>query len=108
VTADALDHVLEANGLSGSPVRDKLLALYKSLAAYPDAAQCLTALKDAGARTGILSNGSPKMLASAVKSAGIDDLLEHVISVEDCGIYKPHPSVYALATKRLGLEASRV
>ena len=69
VTADALDYVLEANGLSGSPLRDKLLTLYTSLAAYPDAAPCLMALKEAGARTGILSNGSPSMLAAAVTSA---------------------------------------
>ena len=69
VTADALDYVLAANGLSGSPVRERLLSLYTSLAAYPDAAPCLTAVKNAGARTGILSNGSPAMLAAAVTSA---------------------------------------
>src|SRR5271165_5212022 len=50
VTADALDYVLEANGLAGAPVRDKLLTLYASLAAYPDAAPCLMAVKNAGAR----------------------------------------------------------
>ena len=66
VTADALDYALAANGLAGSPVRERLLSLYTSLAAYPDAAPCLEAVKAAGARTGILSNGSPAMLAAAV------------------------------------------
>src|SRR5271166_3453895 len=43
VTADALDQVLAANGLSGSPIRDKLLSLYHVLAPYPDAEPCLQA-----------------------------------------------------------------
>ena len=69
VTADALDYALAAHGLGGSPVRERLLSLYASLAAYPDAATCLQAVKAAGARTGILSNGSPSMLTAAVASA---------------------------------------
>ncbi len=98
VTADALDYVLEANGLSGSPVRGKLLTLYTSLAAYPDAAPCLSALKSAGARTGILSNGSPAMLAAAVTSANLGAFLDCILSVDAVGIYKPSPEVYKLAS----------
>ncbi|MGO9986726.1 MAG: haloacid dehalogenase type II [Rhodomicrobium sp.] len=108
VTADALDTVLAANGLSASPVRDKLLTLYTSLAAYPDAAPCLQALKSAGARTGILSNGSHAMLAAAVTSAKLGGLLDYVLSVDPVRIYKPSPKVYDLAPNAFGVEPGQI
>ena len=69
VTADALDYALEAHDLGGAPIRDRLLSLYNSIAAHPGAAASLQTLKSAGARTGILSNGSPGMLSAAVTAA---------------------------------------
>ncbi len=108
VTGEALDYAMATLGVEDSGLRKRLMELYLVLSAYPDAKATLEALKRAGRPAAILSNGSPQMLAAAVKSAAIGDLLERVISVEDCGIYKPHPSVYALATKRLGLPAERI
>ncbi len=108
VTADALDHVLEANGLAGSPVREKLLALYTSLAAYPNSAPCLKALKNAGARTGILSNGSPSMLGAAVTSANLGAFLDYILSVDTVHIYKPSPQVYKLACNAFGADPDEI
>jgi 2-haloacid dehalogenase len=48
------------------------------------------------------------MLDAAVASAGIGALLDHVLSVEEVGVYKPDRRVYELATRRLGLVAERV
>ena len=108
VTTDALDYVLEAHGLSGSPVREKLLTLYTSLAAYPDAAPCLTTLKNAGARTGILSNGSPSMLAAAVTSANLGAFLDCILSVDTVRIYKPSPEVYKLACNAFWVQRDEI
>ncbi len=108
VTADALDYVLAAHDLSGSPVRGRLLSLYTSLAAYADAALCLQALKAAGARTGILSNGSPSMLAAAVTSAKLGTLLDYILSVDTVRIYKPSPEVYKLAPIAFGVEPAQI
>jgi 2-haloacid dehalogenase len=108
VTADALDHVLEAQGLGGSPVRERLLTLYTSLAAYPDAAPCLKAVKAASLRTGILSNGSPAMLAAAVTSAMLGTLLDYILSVDTARVYKPSPAVYKLAPNAFGLEPTQI
>ncbi len=108
VTADALDYALEALGIDAAPVRGRLLALYDRLEAYPDAAGALARLRAAGLRLAVLSNGSPAMLASAVAHAGLGALLDAVLSVEDVGIYKPHPSVYALAVDRLRAPADRI
>ncbi len=44
VTADALDYALDANGVSDADLRAKLLDLYMTLDAYPDARRCLEPL----------------------------------------------------------------
>ncbi|SEB06178.1 haloacid dehalogenase type II [Rubrimonas cliftonensis] len=103
VTADGLDVAMEACGLAGdAALRARLLALYRELEAYPEVAEMLAALKAAGRTTAILSNGSPEMLDAAVANAGLADLLDAVISVEEVGVFKPHASVYALVERRLG------
>ena len=48
------------------------------------------------------------MLRSAVKHAGLADLIDCVLSVEEVGVYKPHPRVYQLAVDRLGIQASQI
>lgn len=108
VTADSLDYTLAAHGLSGSPVREQLLASFKELKAYPDAQACLESLRAAGARTGILSNGSPPMLAAAVASAKLGALFDYILSVDTVQIYKPSPKVYELATNAFGVEAGEI
>lgn len=100
VTQDGLDFALEATGLSDPELRERLLALYWELSAYPEVPQMLAELKAEGFQTAILSNGSPEMLKGAVQSAGIEDLLDAVLSVEDVGVFKPHASVYDLVGKR--------
>lgn len=108
VTGDALDYALASTGLGASPLRQPLMDAYLTLDAYPEVPAMLTRLKAAGIKLAILSNGEPAMLTAAVKGAGVDHLLDHVLSVEAVGIFKPHPSVYQLAIDRLGLPASSV
>lgn len=108
VTGDALDFAMAAVGLADRALRDKLMELYLSLEAYPEVSDLLARLKMAGLKTAILSNGSPRMLEAAVKSAGLSSLLDHVLSVEAVGVFKPHPAVYKLAVERVGLPAARM
>ena len=108
ITGDALDYALESHDAADPALHEKLMALYRELAAYDDVKPCLSALKDAGLTTAILSNGAPEMLAAAVESAGIGTLLDAVLSVEEIGIYKPDPGVYQLAVDRLGVVAGRI
>lgn len=96
VTEDALDWAMEAAGVSDAALRARLMALYDALAAYPEVADMLAALKADGFATAILSNGAPGMLASAVASAGIGDRLDAVLSVETVGVFKPARAVYDL------------
>jgi 2-haloacid dehalogenase len=77
--------------------------LFLSLETFPEVPVTLARLKAAGVKTAILSNGSPTMLAAVVDNAGIKDCLDHVLSVEEVGVFKPHPKVYQLAVDRLEL-----
>jgi 2-haloacid dehalogenase len=108
VTADALDYALGQYGVDDPALRDRLLGLYLTLEAYPDAPSALKNLRSRGIVTGILSNGSPSMLESAVASAGLTDLLDHVLSVESVGIYKPNARAYRLGEARLQLPANMI
>lgn len=96
VTQDALDWAMEAAGLDDPELRERLLALYWELAAYPEAPAMLARLKAAGMTCAILSNGAPAMLEGAVDSAGLEIYLDGVLSVERVGLFKPHKSVYDL------------
>ena len=81
--------------------KKQLMDAYLSLAAFPDVKPGLEALRQQGVKLAILSNGEPKMLEAAAKSAGIRDLLDDVISVEEVKVFKVSPRVYNLAPERL-------
>jgi 2-haloacid dehalogenase len=106
LTERALDYALARVPSVDASLKPRLLDSYRKLEAYPDARAALTQLKAQGARTAILSNGSPAMLAAAVEAAGLAALLDAVISVDTIRMYKPRPEVYALATDALGTRAA--
>ena len=109
VTGDALDHALETLGIDQHPrLRERLMGLYRTLDVFPEVPGTLRRLKEAGFATAVLSNGSPEMLRSAVEGAGIGGLLDAVLSVEEVGVFKPHPKVYRLAVDRLGVPAEAI
>ncbi len=108
VTGDALDHTLETMGLADPALRERLMGLYLTLSAFPEVPGVLKQLKAEGYQTAILSNGSPAMLASAVEGAGLTDLLDHVISVEEVGVFKPSPKVYQRCLDRMGVAANEI
>jgi len=84
--------------------RKQLMDSYLSLAAFSDVKPGLEALKKKGIKLAILSNGNPRMLEAAAKSAGIADLLNTIISVEEVKIYKVSPRVYNLGPERLNVK----
>jgi len=110
VTGDALDFALETLGIvdGQGALRQRLMDCFRTLDAFPEVSGMLQRLKAAGFATAILSNGSPAMLAAAVSHAGIGDVLDHVLSVEEVGIFKPAPAVYQLAVERLGVPKSAI
>jgi 2-haloacid dehalogenase len=108
VTNDALDFALETLSLPSGELRKELLDAYLTLDAFPEVRQVLETLKRRGIRTAILSNGTHAMLNAAVENARIRPLLDEILSVDEVGVFKPHPRVYQLAVDRLGVEASAI
>ena len=108
VTGDALDYAMAALDIEDEELRAGLMDAYRTLDAYPEVPETLATLRAHGLKCAILSNGEPGMLDSAVAAAGIADSLDAVLSVDEVGIYKPHPSVYQLAVDRLGVPAAGV
>jgi 2-haloacid dehalogenase len=83
-----------------------LMQAYLSPLAFPDARPALEALRES--KRAILSNGSPTMLASAVRRNGMESCFVEVISVDKVKTYKPSPRVYALGTEALDLPAQDI
>ena len=108
VTSEALDFALDTLKLPNGQLREQLMRLYLRLGAYPEVKKTLTRLKAGGLKCAILSNGSPTMLSACIENAGIADLLDAVLSVEEAKVYKPHPTVYQLVVDRLSLKASAI
>ena len=108
ITDDALAFVAARHNIADAGLLADLRAAYRRLDAYPDARPMLAALREAGMARAILSNGTPEMLAQASAAAGIDTLLDDILSVETVGVFKPDPRVYRLATERFDTTPARL
>lgn len=108
VTSDALDYSLETLGVGGKGLNERLMQLYLELEPFPEVPEVLARLKRSGVRMAVLSNGSPKMLEAVVIAANLGHYFDAVLSVEEVGVFKPHPKVYRLAVDRLGVPAGAI
>jgi len=108
LTGRALDHALARCPGVDRALRGGLLDAYFTLDAYLEAREVLAALRARGLRTGILSNGSPEMLDSAVASAGLQKLLDAVLSVDAVQTFKTSPRAYVLVTAAFDLPPNEV
>jgi 2-haloacid dehalogenase len=73
-----------------------------SLPPHPDVVPALTRLHDAGFILAALSNNSTASLHTQMRHAGLDAILDEVMSVDEAGALKPSPEVYRYAVDRLG------
>lgn len=109
LTRAGLRHACKRLGLQlTAAAEERLMNQYRHLSAFPEDREVLTALKGKGVVTGILSNGDPDMLGVAVRSAGLEGLLDHVLSVDSVRKYKTHPDAYALGPKATGLQPRQI
>ena len=136
ITLDALRFAAHRLGLTLNRAAEKrLMDEYACLSAFPDAVPALRQLREpreqhgkaaqaeqtpsdersgqatqAGVPLGlaILSNGNPQMLDIAVKSAGMNGLFDHVLSVDTVRAYKPAPAAYTLGTQAFGVEPGEI
>ena len=108
VTGDALDFALESLDLANAGLRERLMDLYLGLEPFTEVRGVLGALRAAGMRTVILSNGSPRMLSALVSSSGLAGQFDTVLSVDAVGAFKTDPRVYQHALDSLALPAKAI
>jgi len=109
ITRLSLRYALARLGLQHTQTNeDALMAQYAELTAFPENLDVLKRLRERGIATAILSNGSPDMLQSAVRSAGMTGLLDAVLSVDGVRQFKTTPSSYQLVLAHFKLPAEEV
>jgi 2-haloacid dehalogenase len=107
VTGQALRYAMRRLGITATEAQvATLMDAYLTLLPFPEVPSALRAL--AGTPLAILSNGSPRMLESAVRSSGLDGVFAHVLSVDAVAMYKPSPRVYEMASRALGVEPREI
>jgi 2-haloacid dehalogenase len=87
---------------------EKLMQQYAHLTPFPENLAVLQKIKTMGLTTAILSNGSSDMLASAVQSAGMVEVLDHVISVDSIRLFKTSPESYGLVQQTIPVSKDEV
>ena len=109
VMEGALDQVLGEQDLAPPrAARQALLAQFKHLPARPDAREALRLVAQARMRSILLTNGSERGTTSMLREAGLDELVQRVVSVEQIRLFKPRPEVYAHAARQCRVRLSRM
>jgi 2-haloacid dehalogenase len=109
ITEDALRHSCARLRLDLSDdKRRRLLGQYRRLAAHAEALATLMRLRALGLPLGVLSNGSPEMLDSAVAAAGMSGLFTHILSADQVRKFKTAPEVYQLGVEAFHCPADRL
>jgi 2-haloacid dehalogenase len=108
VTRDALDFAFDMHHLIDPDLSHDLMQAYLNLDCYPEVPETLSILKTRGYALAVLSNGTPAMLEAAVEKSGLSALIERIFSVEQAGIFKPHPEVYQIAVDGLNIRPEEI
>jgi 2-haloacid dehalogenase len=106
ITQDALIFSCRKLGLDLTlDAQSQIMGQYAKLQAFPESLAALQTLRDQGKKLAILSNGNPEMLDAVVKAAGLEALLNAVLSVHSVKKFKTAPDAYQLGPDTFGLAA---
>ena len=84
--------------------KNLILGTLRKLRPYPEVAQGLQRLRDAGLRVAALTNSTAQAAEAQLTYAGLRDHFEQVISADEVRRFKPAPELYHLAARRLSVE----
>ena len=88
--------------------KNLILSTLRKLRPYPEVAQSLQRLRDAGLRLATLTNSTAQAAEAQLTYAGLRDHFEQVISADEIHCFKPAPEGYHLAAMRLNVEPGQV
>ena len=105
----ALGTLAEQRGVS-LPDADKnaILEKLRHLPPHDDVRPSLERLRAAGFRLAALTNSPYRTLHEQLANAGLRDLFDATLSVDEVGLFKPHRKVYEMAAERLGVELGNI
>ena len=103
ITKDSLEYAMNLLSINSVKIKNELLDLYFKIGAFEEVEEVLKKIKKNKIKTAILSNGSYDMLNSAVKNSKFDELINEVISVDECKKFKPHRDVYNLVIDKFNI-----
>lgn len=85
----------------------ELVTTMAALPAHPDVIPGLERLVNVGYRTVALTNGSTSAANAQIENAGLRSLVQRVISVDEVGKFKPHPSPYQHAAEVMEVQLNQ-
>ena len=89
LTEDALAWTAARHGIADPAVLADVLMAYRRLDAYPEAPDVLRRdSRGRGCARRSCRTANPGMLADATRSAGLDQLLDHILSIEAVGVFQ--------------------
>ena len=88
--------------------KNLILGTLRKLRPFPEVAQSLKRLQDAGLKLAALTNSTAQSAEAQLTYAGLRAHFEQVISADEIRCFKPAPEVYLLAASRLGVEPGQV
>ncbi|WBU36835.1 HAD family hydrolase [Homoserinibacter sp. YIM 151385] len=81
-----------------------LVEYERTWALHGDALRCLGALREAGMRIGLITNGELTFQMAKVRAIELEAHLEHVVASGEVGVAKPDPRIFHLACAVFGVE----
>lgn len=86
-------------------IQNALMGQYARLPAFPENLRVLQVLRENGLKLAILSNGNVQMLQTAVDAAGMQDIFQHLLSVDIVKKFKTAPEAYQMGPDTFGVPA---
>lgn len=80
------------------------LAPMTDLPPHPDVLEGIQRLSKAGFKLVALTNGSSEVARSQIENAGLGQLLDRVVSVDEVGVFKPDPAPYLHTAELMGVD----
>jgi 2-haloacid dehalogenase len=109
VAATTLEVMAAERGLASSrAAADEIVHGMSELPAYPDVGPAFEELWEAGIRIVALTNGGAQTTSHLLARAGLARFIETIISIDEVGHWKPHPSVYRYAVSIAGVPPVRM
>ncbi|MGI8723640.1 MAG: haloacid dehalogenase type II [Geodermatophilaceae bacterium] len=82
---------------------EQIISAFAELPVHSDVAEGIRTLHAAGLRVCTLSNGGTAFADAMLTRAGVRDLVDPLLSVQDAGAWKPLPSAYRYAAEATGV-----